>query len=182
MKYSIKIRSIWAQFLFIGLLFLISACTSTYYVSNSGSDSNNGKSISSPWQTLDKVNSAPLGAGDTVLFKSGDAWYGQLVPKSGRSTSRITYGAYGKGDKPLIHASMAKMNTSDWVDQGSNIWRSKEAYPTEIGNVFLNDSLCGVRKYSEDELTAQGQFYYNPSTNFLIFYSQENPASYYSDL
>lgn len=169
-------------FLFIGLRFFMTGCTSTYYVSNSGSDSNNGKSISSPWQTLDKVNSASLGAGDTILFKSGDTWYGQLVPQSGHSNSRISYGVYGSGNKPLIHASMTKMAPSDWVDQGSYIWRSAEAYPTEIGNILFNGSMCGVRKYSNDDLTAQGEFYYNTSTHFLTLYSKENPAGYYSDL
>ena len=169
-------------FLFFIGVFLMTACTTTYYVSNAGSDSNNGKSINESWQTLDKVNSASLRPGDTVLFKSGDSWYGQLVPKSGSSSARITYGGYGTGNKPLIHASLTKMSTGDWVDQGSNIWRSAQTYSTEIGNIFLNNSMCGGRKYSDADLTEQGQYFYNTPTGYITIYCSANPASYYSDL
>ena len=168
--------------LIIGILFSIIGFTATYYVSNAGSDSNNGLSLSSSWLTLGKVNSASLIAGDAVLFKCGDSWYGQLIPKSGNSSSRITYGAYGTGNKPLIHASITKMNTNDWVNEGSNIWRSAATYAAEIGNVFFNNSICGVRKYSDATLTAQGYYYYNTSTDYIKIYSTSNPATYYSDL
>jgi len=180
-NYSKKL--ITRAFLFFnGIFFIISSCSGTYYVSNKGSDSNNGKSVRSPWQTLDKVNSASLAAGDTVLFKSGDSWYGKLVPKSGSSSARITYGAYGRGNKPLIHASITKMSNSDWVNEGTNIWRSAATYPTEIGNVFFNNSFCGVRKYSDEALNTQGDYYYNTSTKNITIYSTSNPATFYSDL
>ena len=181
MWYSVEKMGKRVFLLFIGIL-LMTCCTATYYVSNSGSDSNDGKSKSSSWQTLGKVNSASLAPGDTVLFKSGDSWYGQLTPKSGSSSSRITYGAYGSENKPLIHSSLTKMNTDDWLDQGSNKWRSADTYSSEIGNVFLNGFLCGVRKYSDGALTAQGFFYYNTSSKYITIYSKGNPASYYSDL
>ena len=182
MKYSVKKLIKRTSLFCVGLLFSIAGYTATYYVSNSGSDSNNGQSENSPWQTLTKVNSSSLAAGDAVLFKSGDSWYGQLVPKSGSSSARITYGAYGSGNKPLIHASLTKMDTNDWVDQGSNKWRSASTYPAEIGNVFLNGSMSGVRTYSDGALTAQGFFYYNTSSKYITIYSKGNPASYYSDL
>ena len=41
----------------------------TYYVSNSGSDSNAGTSSSSPWKTIAKVNSVSEASGSTVLFQ-----------------------------------------------------------------------------------------------------------------
>jgi len=156
--------------------------TANFYVSNAGSDSNNGQSENSSWQSLGKVNGASLTAGDAVLFKCGDSWYGQLMPKSGNSSSRITYGAYGSGNKPLIHASLNKTNTSDWQDQGSNIWRSATTYSAEIGNILFNNSICGVRKYSDGTLTAQGHYYYNTSTDYIKIYSTSNPATYYSDV
>ena len=168
--------------LFNAIFFTLTGCAETYYVSNAGRDSNDGKSISSPWQTLGKVNSASLNAGDTVLFNSGDSWYGQLIPKSGNSSSRITYGAYGKGNKPIIHASITKMSTGDWSNVGTNIWRSAGTYATEIGNVFFNNSFCGVRKYSDEALSAQGDYFYNTSTDVIKLYSTGNPATYYSDL
>ena len=182
MKYYFN-KLVKKAFLFIiGILFSIIGFTATYYVSNAGRDSNNGQFKSSPWQTLTKVNSASLTAGDAVLFKCGNSWYGQLIPKSGNSLAKITYGAYGTGNKPLIHASLTKMKTSDWVNQGSNIWRSATTYTTEIGNVFFNKSMCGVRKYSNGTMTAQGHYYYNTSTKYIKIYSIRNPAIYYSDV
>ena len=166
----------------MAVLFSMIGFTATYYVSNAGSDSNNGQSESSPWQTLSKVNAASLTAGDAVLFKCGNSWYGQLIPKSGSSSARITYGAYGTGNKPLIHASLTKMSASDWENQGSNIWRSASTHASEIGNVLFNNSICGVRKYSDGTLTTQGHYYYNTSTDYIKIYSTSNPATYYSDV
>lgn len=182
MKYSINELVKRTFLVFIGIAFAMMSYSTTYYVSNSGNDSNNGQSENSPWQSLSKVNSASLAAGDSVLFNSGDAWFGQLIPKSGSSSARITYGAYGTGNKPLIHAYITKKSTGDWVDQGSNIWKSSATFSTEIGNILFNGSECGVRKYSEGDVNAQGDYYYNTSTHDITLYSNDNPASYYSDI
>jgi hypothetical protein len=76
----------------------------TYYVSAStGSDSNSGTSSSTPWKSLAKVDATTFQPGDTILFKAGDSWTGQLWPKgSGTSGSSIQINAYGTGAKPQI--------------------------------------------------------------------------------
>ena len=43
-----------------------------YYVSADGNDSNDGKSIDTPWKTLARVDKAQLLPGDGVLFRRGD--------------------------------------------------------------------------------------------------------------
>lgn len=93
-------------FIFTVFTFLSISATSyaaTYYVDGlSGSDSGVG-SQASPWQSVNKVNSAALVAGDTVLFKRGSNWSGSvLVPKSGSATAPITYDAYGTGNRPVM--------------------------------------------------------------------------------
>ena len=40
----------------------------TYYVSNSGDDNNDGKTPQTSWKTLKKVSDAYLNEGDGVLF------------------------------------------------------------------------------------------------------------------
>ena len=74
-----------------------------------------------PWQTLAKVNSKTFKAGDQVLFQRGDVWRGQLVTRSGSSSGRITYGAYGDPSlaKPLFLGSAEEDSTSN-VDQRRN--------------------------------------------------------------
>lgn len=82
------------------LLALVPAAASaaTYYVSPSGSDSNPGLAASSAWQSLDKVNATPLGAGDQVLFEGGQRFTGELDPNgSGTPGQPAVYASYGTG-------------------------------------------------------------------------------------
>ena len=58
------------------LFFLLFSITifaqTTYYMSSSsGNDSNSGKSTSSPWKSLDKINSTKFYPGDKILFQKG---------------------------------------------------------------------------------------------------------------
>jgi hypothetical protein len=90
--------------------FLPQAFGTTYYVSSSsGSDSNNGTSMSSPWQTITKVNGGAYNPGDSILLKAGDTWIGSpnfssglITPFAGSSSSPITYGSYGAGASPIL--------------------------------------------------------------------------------
>lgn len=71
---------------------------STYYVSASGSDSNNGLTRGSAWLTCSKVNATTLVPGDVVLFEGGRIFAGPLQPgQSGTSSQPITFGSYGNG-------------------------------------------------------------------------------------
>jgi hypothetical protein len=77
----------------------------TYYIASNGLDSNDGRSISSPWKTLAKVNAASLKPGDEVRFERGGVWQEELRPvTSGTSASPIIYDAYGTGPAPEIAA------------------------------------------------------------------------------
>lgn len=95
----------------------------TFHVSAStGSDANDGLSQRTPWRSLERVNTAKLRPGDKVLFKRGDTWRGQLVPQSGQEGAPITYGAYGKGARPLLLGSVSRSEPHDWQHEGGNIW------------------------------------------------------------
>jgi len=99
------------------------ALAATYYVANGGADANSGLSAEEPWATLTRVNAHQLAPGDSVLFRRGDSWRGQLVSQSGSEEGGfITYGAYGEGPKPLLLGSLAKDAPEDWKDEGGNIW------------------------------------------------------------
>lgn len=81
-----------------------------YYVSSStGKDSNKGKSIDKPWASLERVYRAKLKPGDTVAFKSGDVFNGQLeIDESGSEAAPIHFTAYGEGELPLIDGAKGK--------------------------------------------------------------------------
>lgn len=78
---------------------LASASSGTaYYVSPTGNDSNGGTTPSDPLQTIAKVNSLSLVAGDAVLFQGGQSFSGAIVcPSSGAPSNPITFGSYGGG-------------------------------------------------------------------------------------
>jgi len=82
-------------------------CSGTaYYVSNSGSDSNNGISTGSPWKSVAHVVAfePSLRAGDCVLFQRGGVWSEELKISNvhGTQTNPITFGNYGSGNLPVI--------------------------------------------------------------------------------
>lgn len=77
----------------------------TYYISDSlGNDENSGTSEASPWKSVERLAKADLSAGDTVLFKSGDIWYGafELDVSGGDRKNPITFSSYAEGSKPSL--------------------------------------------------------------------------------
>lgn len=76
-----------------------------FYISAvSGDDLNDGLSQSSPWQTIQKANSINLVSGDSILFKSGETFKGNLKisNESGSNESPIIVSSYGNGEYPVI--------------------------------------------------------------------------------
>jgi len=99
------------------VLCAVSASATTYYVdATNGSDSNDGTSNTTAWKTIAKVNAASFNPGDSILFKRGETWREQLnAPSSGNATSRITFGAYGSGAKPIV--SGADLLSANWTPE-----------------------------------------------------------------
>jgi hypothetical protein len=79
------------------------AGATTYYVSPSGSDSNNGTSPTTPIKTLGRASGLGLNPGDQVLLERGATFSGKLaVWRSGTAGAPITIGAYGSGSNPIV--------------------------------------------------------------------------------
>jgi parallel beta-helix repeat protein len=85
--------------------------SATYYFGSNGDDSRTAlqaQDQATPWQSIDKLNTLTLAAGDNILFRRGDVFRGGIVLKqSGNSTQLITIGAYGTGNAPVIDGSVA---------------------------------------------------------------------------
>jgi Chitobiase/beta-hexosaminidase C-terminal domain len=94
-----------------------------YYVSNSGSDSNDGTSPASPWQSISKVNSAVFPAGSQVLFQSTGVWHEQLNANGG-----IRYGAYGPSGNCTLNAQLVASCASLPIIDGADIVAGWSAY------------------------------------------------------
>jgi hypothetical protein len=175
-------------FLTVVLVFTLcfSAQAANFYVDTTSSGGNGTTTATSgtnaAFATLAQVNSAVQQFGDTVYFKRGQTWRGQLVPDSGTEGGYVTYSAYGTGVDPIIYGSKSANTVGDWTDLGGNIWRnSNTAFSTEVGNVIYNQgATVGVKRISSAALTTQGDFWWDDPNNQLRVYSVSNPATYYS--
>jgi len=63
----------------IAALFSTKTFATNYYFSNAGNDNNAGTNPASSFKTIDKLNTLPLTAGDSVLFRCGDVSGGKLI-------------------------------------------------------------------------------------------------------
>lgn len=114
-----------------------------YYVSNSGDDSNDGKTPLTSWKTLKKVSSANLKYGDGVLFKRGDLFRGSFYTKDG-----VSYGAYGSGEKPKFYShnkSLCDAALWEEFDKERHIWKLKEKI-SDVGTLVFNEGEYHSRK------------------------------------
>ncbi|HQG48107.1 MAG TPA: hypothetical protein PK373_03380, partial [Sedimentisphaerales bacterium] len=136
----------------------------TYYVdAAAGSDAADGATLETAWRSLEKVNAARLGPGDSVLFRRGQIWRGTLRPQSGDATAPVMYGAFGRGAKPALLGSVAANSPKDWVGMGGDIWATAGLdLPVDVGNIIFDEGAAvGVKKWSEADLKQTGDYYYD---------------------
>jgi hypothetical protein len=118
------------------------AINNTYYIDNiNGNNSNSGMTQGEPWKDFTKINDASfiLGAGDSVLLKSGCVWDQELWLKgSGTSSSWCKLGSYGGDIKPRISRnSMANTICVKLVNP--SYWK--------IENVEVDSAYIGIQIY-----------------------------------
>jgi len=157
------------------------ASATTYYVSSStGSDTNNGTSASTPWQTIAHVNAQPFQPGDSILFKRGDVWNESLTPpSSGNSGNPITFDAYGTGVAPNL-TGYYSVPLSAWVHVTGNAWKAPLPATYSTVNFCLFGSIWGQKVAAvSSNLTAPWNFYF--ANGYVYVYSVNAPATYYNE-
>jgi parallel beta-helix repeat protein len=119
----------------------------TYYVSESGSDSNTGEDPQQAWQTISQVNSISLHAGESICFERGGTFRGTLALNNTNGTSQepIVFSSYGSGNLPELKGSQVVIGA--WNQEG-NIWSiSSSSFPESINNVFVNQVAQTLGRY-----------------------------------
>ncbi len=165
----------------------ISLFATNYYISNNGDDENLGTSSTAAWQTINKINSISLSAGDTVFFEANSVWRETLlVTESGTPGNNIVYTRYGTGANPKILGSEMAEN---WTLTGTpNVWESGTAldnYSDEYnsGRIFFveNDSVSwGQYQGPNAALTSLDEEYqYTISGTTYYVFSVNNPNTKY---
>ncbi len=158
----------------------------TYYVSNSGNDDNDGMSPETAFATLDKINSVKLMEGDLVVFERGGLWRGDIEAKSG-----VSYSAYGSGPKPKIYKAFDGMD-GQWLEtEYKNVWKFNKCLEVaDIGTVVFNEGESYAdRKYDFDELCENYQFrflgtdYKERQENYVYLYCDKgNPKDVFDTI
>jgi hypothetical protein len=137
-----------------------------YFSSSSGNDLNVG-SEASPFQTISKLNSLVLVAGDKILFKKGDTFIGQIIVSySGTNGFPIVYDSYGVGELPLLTASNGNNGVPDPLStikiigkqylEFKNLKIENERFDAEVGSP--NDQSFGIYYQSFKTLPSSGNF------------------------
>jgi len=128
----------------------------TYYVSVSGNDANDGKSEKNAWQTINKLNEMEFNPGDSILFKAGEIFSGNLLLNGkdlGTIDKPVTITSLGNnkaiikaGDKTGIQAINSQAVTvSNLVVVGSGALINKGSGIAFINNLPGNIKLPHMR-------------------------------------
>ncbi len=116
-----------------------------YYVSNNGSDRNNGRSPEKPFATMKPFEKIELKYGDAVFFERGSLWRATELHWGIRGKQGITLSAYGEGPKPAFYGSSENgTGTEKWKlhysdGSGKKIWKFYREM-TEVASIVLNEN------------------------------------------
>jgi hypothetical protein len=114
----------------------------SYYISAAGDDANSGESPEMPFKTLSRVNACALQPGDSVLFRKGDVFVGELqLCHSGQMNAPIKVGSYGEGNKPVITGAIP---VKEWkaASQDMHVALMSE----EVFQLFVSDEWYNVAR------------------------------------
>ena len=146
----------------------VEATGTVYYISNSGSDDNDGRSPETAWATPYRAMTANLQYGDAVLFERGGTWYIDVESNLGDTSRNHGYadgvhvGAYGEGAKPVLRGDIERANEAAFWElyyekDGVKIWKASES---------LRDSAVIV--FNEGETWAEEVFPWLDDTGAYI--------------
>jgi hypothetical protein len=156
-------------FMILFVLLVSTVQAKNYYISSKGLDTNTGLSPTAAWQTIAKLNASfgIIAAGDSILFKSGETFYGSIVVgKSGTSSLPIVFGSYGTGAKPVITGFTTP---TAWTNMGGGIW--KVNLPNVTKNLIvltINDQYQRIGRYPNFDAPNGGYLTYQASGSSAI--------------
>jgi F5/8 type C domain/Secretion system C-terminal sorting domain len=147
-----------------------------YYIDNiSGSNSNNGTSMSTPWADFTNVNSKTFSPGDQLLLKSGCVWNQELHFKgSGTSTSFIVIDSYGGSTKAKIQRNSQAGDRTVFLENNPSYLKVRNLEICNAGNgIKLTYS-------SKGNTSVYFQNLYIHDINLIVNGSPATDGTYYS--
>lgn len=130
---------------------VLSAHAASYYVDDrTGSDSASGTSPETAWKSLAMANRAALKPGDSLLFRGGGTWAGQLnLSASGAEGGPIVVTGFGQEGKPVFvnpdSGSASAINVSgSWIRLENVIVRKTFRTGINVGTKAEHNVFSGV--------------------------------------
>ena len=142
------------------------------YVSNDGSDSNDG-SKAKPFATINKAVSVSK-SGDVIYLNRGDLWRENITSKEG-----VSFGAYGSGNKPTVYGSPRNFAESTWREtETENVYSVSTAEAYNIGAIIFNHGQAvGSAKTNLKSLKENFDYYEDLAKKVVYVYMEQgNPA------
>lgn len=174
---------LWAMFwtMVVVLLMYELGRPTTYYVSKSGNDSNNGTSWATAWATVNKVNNTIV-HGDTVRFGSG-RWLNSMInaPTGANFNQRTVYACstFSPTSRGLTIIS-AGDSVTGWILHSGNVYKAywnpnpgKYFYDQDAWTMVQNDTLM-IPQSGLSGVNTGGKFYYNPSADTVYVWPYNN--------
>ena len=119
-------------FMILTMIFLatnLNYSQTTYYVSStSGNDSYTGRSADKAWKSLSKVNSVNFLPGDSILFKGGEKFTGQ-----------ISFSSSGTKSNPICISAYSNNNDNFPILDGNKILAYVIQFESEVGYYSLSN-------------------------------------------
>ncbi len=157
----------------------------TYYVSANGTG-RDGTDIEDPI-SLDVLKTKRIKTGDTILFKSGDTFFGNVeLQILDANDKKIRISSYGEGSRPTISAY--KYVENNWEKSGENVYRidildeskytgytSRDPDAFNIGFIEDDDGNKYYQKKSSVDQLAEKYDFYSDGERYLYFRSEQDP-------
>lgn len=172
------------SFMLIFCLFFTSSIViaKAYYINPiKGSDKFNGLTKTKAWKSLNKVSSVTFSAGDSVLFKSEEIYYGRLVLNGkGSAENPIFIEHYGHGTIPEIRNARV---VNEWENIGDSLWGTKDKeLNRDLGAIFVLDYSGKVnyiywqKRYGMNDVSIIGDFWGNglPGNSYFAVVKSPN--------
>ncbi len=168
----------------------LSITGTTYYVSENGSDYNNGLTETTPIKSFAKLETLDLKSGDGVLFERGSTF---RLPYQYYCVNGVSYGAYGEGEKPKIYGSERNYADASIWHQSlyENVWRvdlTKYSDDKKVNAdagiiVFNGGETVGTKQMNSSALLENGYFYYSVFEQSVYLYCDKgNPGEVYESI
>jgi hypothetical protein len=176
-----------------------------FHVSTEGSDDADGLSPATAWKSINQVNAqvsnGTVRPADSVLFESGQTFFGKLRPPGGRPVGGgyLTFGSFpgtGRQDRPVISSYKVLNHPGAWQQVDATTWTldiSSDAYGRthagydgsqgggdNIGFLKVDGKIQGNRVWRTADLLAEWDFYC--SDGALTVRSSADPSTVSRDI